>query len=168
MTDTEPDLPDVRIQTADARFKFRTSAVVVRDGRVLTTSHIGAGYCYLPGGKVRIGETSAAGMRRELIEELGHDLPVGPLLLVAENIYDHEDMLRHEVTHYYLVEPPAELANADLTIGGEPGHELRWVSLAGLAAAGFRPVPVIALLPELVAGRGAVLRHGVFDHPAGA
>lgn len=48
----------------------------------------GLGYWFLPGGRVRFGESSDAALARELAEELGHVLPAGKLALVVENIFD--------------------------------------------------------------------------------
>jgi ADP-ribose pyrophosphatase YjhB (NUDIX family) len=48
----------------------------------------GLGYWFLPGGRVRFGESSDAALARELAEELGHVLPAGQLALVVENIFD--------------------------------------------------------------------------------
>lgn len=58
-------------------------AVVDADGRVLLVEHVfRTDFPWgLPGGWVRAGEDARAAVRRELHEELGLDVEVGPLLL---------------------------------------------------------------------------------------
>jgi 8-oxo-dGTP diphosphatase len=56
------------------------------DGRVLILLPAKPGrYWHLPGGKVEVGESPQAACRRELVEEIGVDVPVGELLVSAWN-----------------------------------------------------------------------------------
>jgi len=159
---------DVKIRVGGDQFKFRVSALLVHEGRMLTTSSRRADYCYLPGGKVQLGESAEAAMRRELLEELGHELPAGELVLVAEHLYEHEDAsLRHELTFYFRIGVPSGLTAEDLTTRPEPDHELTWIPLDGLAGAGFRPAELIGELGALGTGTGdGALRHLVADRRA--
>ncbi|SHG86583.1 NUDIX domain-containing protein [Streptoalloteichus hindustanus] len=62
-----------------------TSAGLIRDtgGRVLVVRSRGDRWWHLPGGVVEQNETPAAACHREVSEELGLALAVGPLLVVA-------------------------------------------------------------------------------------
>jgi 8-oxo-dGTP pyrophosphatase MutT (NUDIX family) len=149
---SRPAVPtDVRMRVGEDQFKFRVSALVFHEGRLLTTAYQDADYCYLPGGKVQIGEAAETAMHRELVEELGRDLPVGDPVLIAESLYDHagDAALRHELTFYFRLDIPPGLGPDDLTAQPEEGHEFRWIPLDRLAESTFRPSELIGILPEL-------------------
>ena len=68
--------------------RVATRAVIVRDGLVaLAAFDDESGYHYnLPGGGLEPGESLHEGLRREVREELGCEITIGPLLLVYENL----------------------------------------------------------------------------------
>jgi 8-oxo-dGTP diphosphatase len=117
------------------------AAVVRRDGRYLVTrrprgAHL-EGLWEFPGGKCEPGESIAACLRRELLEELGTDAVVG------------EEMLA--VTHDY-VERSIELHFLACELTREPapllGQEMRWIARHELRSLQFPPADdeLIALL----------------------
>jgi 8-oxo-dGTP diphosphatase len=67
------------------------AAVVERDGLVLVARRAAGrrqgGLWEFPGGKVEAGESPEASLVRELAEELGVKVKVGPLLAVSEHRY---------------------------------------------------------------------------------
>lgn len=102
------------------------AAVVEQDGRFLVTrrragSHL-AGYWEFPGGKCEPGETPSASLARELREELGVEVRVGPPLLATS--YSYPDRTVH-LTFYKceLAGPPRP----------QLGQEMRWVTREALA-----------------------------------
>lgn len=71
------------------RPEVAVGAVCVRDGRLLVVQRgrgVATGRWSLPGGRVEPGETLAAAVTRELREETGLDVEVGPLCGIAERI----------------------------------------------------------------------------------
>jgi ADP-ribose pyrophosphatase YjhB (NUDIX family) len=151
---------DLKINVGQTQFKFRVSAIIVRDGCLLTTAlDFSSGQCHLPGGKVKLGETAQEAMHRELREEVGHDLPVSGPVLIAESLYDREGALHQQLVFYFRIEAPATLTAEDLTRLPEVDHELRWIPLDQLRAAGLRPPDLIDELTKL----DERLRHVVFD-----
>jgi 8-oxo-dGTP pyrophosphatase MutT (NUDIX family) len=153
--------PDLRIQFEAARFKYRASAFAVDRGRLLVSRREGAEYCYVPGGKVGLGESSAEAMRRELREELGLELEIGGLFLVMESLHDYDGEFRQDLNLCYPVVVPEGLDPEELTRNPEEGHELLWVAFADLAAEGFRPAGLVPELEELLAAPDGTLRHMV-------
>jgi 8-oxo-dGTP pyrophosphatase MutT (NUDIX family) len=139
-------------------FNLRVAAVISRGDQVLLCTVDTLDYWFLPGGRVRFGEPSAAALVRELAEELGHDLPPGPLALVVENIF-RKRSLEHEIGLYYRITWPSTLAPDDLEAGIESGHLFRWVPVRELGSVDFRPAGLIPILPELT----DTLRHVVLD-----
>ena len=164
--DRSADRPDLRILFDAARFKYRVSAFVHEGGRLLISRREGADYCYVPGGKVALGETSEEAMHRELREEIGHDLETGPLMVVLEEIYTRHGEFRHDLNFCYPAVVPEGMDPEELTQQPEEGHELEWVPFGELAAAGFRPTGFVADLAEMLAAAGGAPRHVVVRHPA--
>ena len=101
--------------------RIRVVAAVVRQGRALLVTRrpdrpAAPGQWEFPGGKVEPGEAEPDALRREISEELGCAVDVGPLLL------------RHE--HQY---PALEVELAFYAARFPPGAEPRTLGVAELA-----------------------------------
>lgn len=59
-----------------------------------------AGHWSLPGGMLEVGETLAAGVAREVLEETGLTVSVGPVVEVVDRITLDDD---RRVRHHYVV-----------------------------------------------------------------
>jgi 8-oxo-dGTP pyrophosphatase MutT (NUDIX family) len=141
-------------------FNLRVAAIITRDDQILVCTVDGLGYWFLPGGRVRFGEPSDVALARELAEELGHDLPPGPLALVVENIF-RKPSLEHEIGLYHRITWPSTLAPDDLEAGTESGHRFRWMPVRDLGSVDFRPVGLIPVLPELAGTLQHVVLNGL-------
>ena len=64
------DHRDISYVLGSEKFNYRVCAVIVHEGRVLAMRDERSPYFYLPGGRVRLGETAEAALLRELREEL--------------------------------------------------------------------------------------------------
>jgi 8-oxo-dGTP diphosphatase len=80
-------------------------AVVVRDGRVVLIKRRFeplAGQWSLPGGTLELGETLSAGVAREILEETGLEIDVGPVVDVFDRILlDPDTRVRY---HFVLID----------------------------------------------------------------
>jgi 8-oxo-dGTP diphosphatase len=80
-------------------------AVIVEDGRVLIVKRKYdplAGQWSIPGGAVELGETLEASIAREMLEETGLEIEVGPVIEVFDRITrDEEGRVRY---HFVLVD----------------------------------------------------------------
>ena len=119
------------------------AGVVRRGERVLLTrrpeaSHLG-GYWEFPGGKVEPGEDPRAALARELLEECGLHVEVGPVLEVVFHRYPERDVL-------LLFFQCRCLDERDVQHLGVTDH--RWVSPEELEA--FRLPPANAPVVELL------------------
>jgi len=93
-TRTYPDRPFVGV-----------GAVIVHDGKVVLIKRRYeplAGQWSLPGGAVEVGETLEASVAREMLEETGLEVEVGPVIEVFDRITrDDDGRVRY---HYVLVD----------------------------------------------------------------
>lgn len=109
------------------------AAVVLRDDEVLLVQRgrpPAQGLWGLPGGALELGETVLDGVRREVREETGLEISVGPLVAVFEPMErDAADRLRfHYVVLDYLATPVSGELHA-----GDDAAAARWVRLDALA-----------------------------------
>jgi 8-oxo-dGTP diphosphatase len=120
------------------------AAVIERAGLVLITrrragTHL-AGLWEFPGGKSLPGESPQEALRREIAEELGAPIAVGPLVEVIEWAYPDKIV---------------RLAFYRCAIQGEPrpleGQEMAWVEPATLPSLEFPPADA-ALIERLARG----------------
>ena len=88
-----------------ARPVVGVGAVILRDGQVVIVKRRYeplAGRWSLPGGTLELGETLEAGVIREMQEETGLDVDVGPVIEVFDRIMlDEERRVRY---HFVLVD----------------------------------------------------------------
>lgn len=149
------------------RFHLRAAAVVERGDSVLLHQLEGEDFWSLPGGRVEAGEEAAAGVVREMREELGIAVVAGTLLLVVENFFLYWGKANHEVGLYFAVHLPEDCL---LTTGDGPyiGHEgerkltFAWFPKSELHRLDVRP----SFLVEELAGRLDGFRHIVHHDQA--
>jgi 8-oxo-dGTP diphosphatase len=114
------------------------AAVIEHEGRILIARrpaalHLG-GLWEFPGGKQKPGESATLALEREIREELGVMVTVGPLLEIVDWVYP---------------EKRVRLSFFRCTIEGAPraleGQELAWVRPADLARYEFPPADAVLL-----------------------
>ena len=101
-------------------------AVVVRDDRavVIRRRHDPhKGQWSLPGGRLELGESLVEAVRRELQEETGLDVQVGPVLEVFEWIERATDGIRH---HFVIVDYLCTCRGGTLC-AGDDAADAAWV-----------------------------------------
>jgi ADP-ribose pyrophosphatase YjhB (NUDIX family) len=117
-------------------------AVVVRDGEVLVIRRANPplqGEWSIPGGGLDLGEKLRDGVAREVLEETGLQVEVGPVLDVFDSIFpDSEGRTQY---HYVLVDYLCRVRSGTLAAASD-ASEARWVSPSELAALGMKPVTI--------------------------
>lgn len=113
-------------------------AVILRDGQVLCAQRGAgsqAGLWEFPGGKVEAGESPLSALSRELTEELGCTISVGPL--VTTTVHEYAEIVV-ELTTYWCT----------LVHGTPEPHEhqaLAWLTPSELPALAWAPADLSAV-----------------------
>jgi ADP-ribose pyrophosphatase YjhB (NUDIX family) len=105
------------------------AAIVLRSDQVLLVlrgREPARGLWGLPGGMLELGEITAAGVRREVLEECGIEVEVGPLAGVFEPMQrDDAGRLRY---HYVVLDYLAAYVSGELR-AADDADDARWVEL---------------------------------------
>ncbi len=95
---------DINFKCDDYTFSIRTVGVTVRDSKVLLQREKDGNEYALPGGTVKLGETSIETLIREYKEETGDDIKINRLIWTEENFWEYCGQRQHSIAFYYLVE----------------------------------------------------------------
>ena len=130
----------------NTKFNYRVCGLLIRDGRLLAMRDERAPYFYLPGGRVKLGETAEQAILREIEEELNvTPRIIRPLWLNQSFFTEDVDGLRyHELCIYFLLDAP----DTDLAERGETftlrerhhTHTFEWLPFERLRDEYFYPV----------------------------
>ena len=129
---------------------------LVHGSRVLLCRNLKRGYLYLPGGHIEFGESAAAALRREFLEECGMTVRVGPLALLSEGVFDSGTREHHEINLVFHVEHGGgvrEKASRDgrppVIRSQEKGIGFEWIELAAVPETDIRPLAAKAWLAAM-------------------
>jgi ADP-ribose pyrophosphatase YjhB (NUDIX family) len=104
--------------------------VVLREDELLLVRRglpPGQGLWSLPGGAVELGEELPAGLKREIREECGISIQIGPIVGVFDAIFrDQDNRVQY---HYVLIDFLADYLAGELTAGSD-ASEAVWVPFA--------------------------------------
>ena len=114
--------------------------IFIRDNKVLVAQAT-PDLVFLPGGHLEEGETAAACLARECLEEFGAQVSVGALLGVVESRYQGGEHAVHQLD--LLLE--ATLSDPEVS-SREPHLTFAWVELDDLDALNLRPAASRALV----------------------
>lgn len=136
------------------RFHLRAAAIIRDDDERVLLHRVGDDpFWALPGGRVEIGETAEAAVRREMREELGSEVRVERLEAVVENLFSYRGRPQHGVELHFALRLPEDSPLLGMPLferfetggglNGEPAStlrlEFRWFRTSELAALDLRP-----------------------------
>ena len=100
------EVMDISFAVGGAKFNYRVGAVMLNNGKLLAMRDELSPYFYLPGGRVKLGETAEQAVIREIQEELHVTAEiVRPLWLNQAFFKEDVDGLRyHELCVYFLLD----------------------------------------------------------------
>jgi ADP-ribose pyrophosphatase YjhB (NUDIX family) len=94
---------DWLFQFEDCSCNFRTVGVLIQDGKILVQRDKDGTEYALPGGHVKIGESSEQSLIREYKEETGADISVDRLIWIEEHFWQWNNKPNHGIAFYYLI-----------------------------------------------------------------
>ena len=108
---------DISFVSGNEKFNYRVCAMMISGNRILAMKDERSPYYYLPGGRVKMGETAEDAVIREVREELGVSCGIlRPLWLNQAFFTEDVDHLNyHELCVYFLM----DIAQTDLPERGE-------------------------------------------------
>ena len=144
-----------------AHVRLSVKAIIIRDGRLLVIKNRDADgdWYLLPGGGQEAGETIAAALSRECLEEIGSEVRLGQLRFVRDYIGKHHEFAltdgdSHQVELMFecqLVSEPKLGTQPDAMQTG-----LEWLALNALGSFRLYPAALTSLLPGMHASDGPV------------
>ena len=137
---------DISFTSGNEKFNYRVCAMMIADGKILAMRDERSPYYYLPGGRVKMGETAENAVIREVGEELSIAPGIDrPLWLNQAFFTEDVDHLRyHELCIYFLM----DISNTDLLSRGEKftvkegqrTHVFEWLEFNRLKDEYFYPL----------------------------
>lgn len=137
---------DISFNQENRKFNYRVCAMIISENRILAMHDERSPYFYLPGGRVRMGETAEQAVVREIWEELGVTLKIArPLWLNQAFFTEDVDGIRyHELCIYFLI----DISNTDLLergnsftlTEGKHTHTFEWLAFDSLKDEYFYPI----------------------------
>lgn len=98
---------DFRTRVDNQIFGVRATGLVVQDEKLYLVKSPEGKY-YTLGGAIQLGETTEEAVQREMKEEIGIDVEVGPLAFIVENQFTLQEKSYHQIEFLYLVTPLSE------------------------------------------------------------
>ena len=96
---------DISFKAGNEKFNYRVCAMIISDGKILAMQDERSPYCYLPGGRVMLGETAEEAVIRVVQEELGITPKIVRPLWLNQAFFteDIDNLHYHELCIYFLM-----------------------------------------------------------------
>ena len=137
---------DITFKTGNEKFNYRVCAVILHGGKILAMHDERSPYFYLPGGRVKLGETAEEAVLREVREELRITAKIDRPLWLNQGFFkeDVDGLQYHEICIYFLM----DIADTDLLSKGDKfflpegkhRHTFEWLQWERLEDEYFYPV----------------------------
>ena len=120
---------------------FRSVGVLIKDNKILVQRDIDGSVYALPGGHVKIGESSIAALIREYEEETGATIICDRLIWIEECFWEWNKKMTNTVAFYYLIhlcddtdipdngEFVSQKDNCNVVLGWIPLHKLNSLTI---------------------------------------
>lgn len=129
-----------------SKFNYRVCGIMLHEGRILAMRDERSPYYYLPGGRVKMGETAERAILREIEEELNVKARIVRPLWLNQGFFteDVDHLNYHELCVYFLL----DVSETGLFDKGEKftlherhhTHDFAWLAFERLKDEYFYPV----------------------------
>ena len=82
-------MEDICVMLDGYKFNYRVAAIIKKDGKILLHKSKKDNFYAIPGGRVKVGESSIKTLKREFIEEMGKDINVKDFTGLVENFFEY-------------------------------------------------------------------------------
>ena len=136
---------DISFNLDNRKFNYRVCAMIISENKILAMRDEHSPYFYLPGGRVKIGETAEQAMIREMREELGVTPKIARPLWLNQAFFteDVADIRFHELCVYFLMDIAdtdlSERGNSFIQTEGKQIHTFEWLAFDRLNDEYFYP-----------------------------
>lgn len=135
---------DINFKIDDIIFNCRAVAIIIYDDKILFQKRKQDEFWALPGGKIRVGETTKEAITRELKEELGLvNFNVSDVVTVSEYFFEFSKDKYHQFIFGHKVSVlDSEWIFKNETFAGIEDQEhlvFKWFDLKELETAPFKP-----------------------------
>ena len=127
-------------------------AVIVKDGKAIIIKRANEPYkgqWSIPGGRVELGESLHDAVRREMREETGLEVEVGPLIDVFERIQVEQPSgpaeSGHSVRYHFVIIDYLCTCSGGTLCAGDDAADAKWVTIEELAGYDIRESAVAVI-----------------------
>ena len=136
---------DVTFEVGNQKFNYRVCGIIIDNQKILAMRDECSPYYYLPGGRVKLGETAEESIQREMLEELQISPKIIRPLWLDQSFFteDVNQKHYHELCLYFLL----DVTQTDLLtrgnefthIEGGHTHHFSWLNFEDLKDTYFYP-----------------------------
>lgn len=143
-------MEDITIKFDDWVLNCRAGGIITHNNKILLHHNINEPYYALLGGRVKIGESSAETVKREIKEETGKSIEITGYISTVENFFELRDKKYHEYLFIHVAEFSDEQdKKIEETLSNVEGKEYlkyEWIDLAKIDEIDIRPVVIKQIL----------------------
>jgi ADP-ribose pyrophosphatase YjhB (NUDIX family) len=125
-------------------------AVIIDEniGKVLLCAPKNKSHYFLPGGHIEFGEEAIPALRRELLEEMGRDIPDEKFSFAGanENFFTQEGERRHEINLFFKVN--GDFVSSHNVVSQENHILFEWITLSEMDKFPILPKSTIPMIEK--------------------